>query len=286
MALPPLRTLLARLEEPVEIDLFRIQVDAARRAVERTRDGLRERVPHRASALAEATDDARTRSADVEQIDQRTRVGAMAKLLSTVSNDAVQEHRARASSSLNGSLALLERRIEDARMLAEQVDGLASDAQYGATILLRLRERAIAAGLGAADVGHIERAAALVAAVPGQVAGLAAPLDAPIRQAVGVAQHAAGVLGRLKSGGRAATVGESLLDGLISPDSGPLGQMARAKVAKAAPGLVPDLDRSEGGDAVLAEIEGQRESARERVRRDAEARRAAEAELDALDWDS
>lgn len=60
----------------------------------------------------------------------------------------------------------------------------------------------------------------------------------------------------------------------------------RAKAAAAAPGLVPELDRDGLSVAEAhAEIESGRSSARERARRDAEARRAAEAELDALDGD-
>ena len=98
--------------------------------------------------------------------------------------------------------------------------------------------------------------------------------------------HATRVLTTLRSSGRASTVGEALLDGVVSPDAGAFGQAVRSKAASAAPGLVPELDRDAMSVAEAhAEIESERSSARERARRDAEARRAAEAELDALDRD-
>ncbi len=279
-----LRQTLARLEEPVDVDVLGATVDAARRAVERARDALRGRIPEAVAALAEASADARQRSADVARIDEQTRGGLLATLLSTTDDDAVERKRADAARSLAGSIAVVERRIEDARALATQVPELAADGRYGRDVFERLAARAEGGGLGAPEIERIRAAARVCDAVPDALRGVTSPLSAPIQEAEAAVRGASAVLAELRGTARAATVGESLLDGFVSPDSGAIGQAVRRKIAGAAPGLVPDLDRDAADRATaMAEIESERDTARDRARRDADARAAAMAELDELD---
>jgi|GEM_PF-2249066 len=280
-----LRDVLARFGNPVDVDSLRREVDSARRAAAGHRDALRDRIRHCATGLMEATAATRERSAEVARVDGKTRGGLVGTLLSSVNSEGVDKLRADAEFKLSGDLAVLERHIEDAHVLREQVPRLADDARFGAEIFEALRQRAIAGELEAELVRHIEQAGVAIGSIAGQCAPYAGPLLAPLQGAEAVAEAAAATLGRLRSSGRASTLGEAVLDGVISPDSGALGQLARRKAQEAAPGLVPELERSGGGVGIDAEIDRERAEARQRARRDAEARRLAEAELDALEWD-
>jgi hypothetical protein len=123
-------------------------------------------------------------------------------------------------------------------------------------------------------VSRIGLAADALAGVPGQIGGLGVPLEGPLLEASTVAGHAAVVLTQLRSGVRAATVGESLLDRVI-PSGGTVGKIIRSRIA-------PDREAADLSE-VEAAVEFERASARRSARSDAEARRAAMAELDALD---
>ena len=282
----PLRQLLARFDQPVDVDTLRGEVDSAVRAVEGHAVALRRRIARLDGALREATDAARERAEEVARLDKRTRGGLVGAMLSSMNSEGVEEARREAGFLLSGDLSVLEARVEDARAAGEQVQQLMDDARFGAEVLERLRARAVAGDLEAELISFVGCASQRVGAVAGRVAGMAAPLDGPVRDAKALAQQAGEALADLRGSARASTVGEAFLDGVVSPDSGPLGQLAREAVAKRAPRLVPELDRQAGGRAAaLAEVHDERAEARERSRRDVEARRAAEAELDALEWD-
>ncbi len=281
-----LRETLARFEQPVDVDQIPWRLREARNAAEGHADGLRSRIRHAAADLAEAIRATKARAEEVAAVDKKTRGGMLGTLLASVNSESVEDLRAEAERKLAGDLAVLERSLEQARALIEQIPMLQADADYGAEVLANLQQRAVAGGLDRATVDDIARTGAAVAAVRGAVAGAAGPLFDPYDAGEAVAESAAATLGTLRSGRRAATVGEAMLDGVVDPDSGALGQYARRRAQQAAPGWVKDLDRdaTEFDDA-MAEIDGEREEARRRARREAEARRAAEAELDALDWD-
>lgn len=282
-----LRALLARFDDPVDVDALEREVRAARRAVEGHRDALRDRVRHTATTLAQATAAARERTEDVERLDARTRGGVVGTLLSSMNSEGVEQAREDAEFKLTGDLTVLETRIEDALALVDQVPELRRDCAFGGEVFERLTQRAIAGELDAATIDLVRETGRAIADVGPLTRGMAAPLDAPIKLAQAGAANAGRVLLKLRSGPRASTVGEAVLDGVVSPDTGVLGQMARKAAAKKAPGLVPKLDREAQERAVaMAELAQERDEARERARRDAEARRLAEAELDALEWDS
>ena len=276
-----LRELLERLEQPFDVDSLRLLMDQVGRTAERERDGLRERVPVGVRDLVEATAAARRRADEVETIDQQTRGGLLGTLLASADSEGVERKRAEAGRALAGDLAVLERRIEDARALAHQVQALIDTADHGLRVLDGLKPRAAAAEVAASEVATIDRARAAVATVPGRVVALPSELDRPVRDGLAVAQHADAVLVGLRSTGRASTVGEALLDGVVSPDSG-FGQAVRGKAADA--GWVPgSAEGSLTTAEAAAEVGSERSEARERARRDAEARIAAMAELDALE---
>ena len=279
-----LREQLERLEQPFDVDDLRRLMHELRRTAERERDGLRERVPMGVGELAEATAAAQRRADEVEAIDERTRGGLLGTLLASADSSGVEQRRAEANRTLAGDLAVLERRIEDAHALAAQVQALVQTSEYGLRVLDGLKPRAAAAEVPASEVATIDRARAGVASLPDQVLRLPAALDAPMRDALAVTRHAVAVLTRLRSTGRASTVSEALLDGVVSPDSGALGQTVRKKAADA--GWVPGTEEeSRTAGEAAASVASERAEARGRARRDAEARVAAMAELDALEPD-
>jgi len=281
-----LASLVDTLEQPFDVDALKLLMSQVRRAAQRERDGLRERIPQAAEALVQASAAAKRRAVEVATIDDQTRGGVLGTLLASADSAGVKEKRERAARALAGDLAVLERRAEDARALAAQANRLAETSLRARRVLAGLKPRAAAAEVPAADVAEIDRAAAVVADVPAQVLGLPAALQGPLDGSAAAIEQVGGVLGRLRSSGRASTVGEALLDGVVSPDSGMIGQKLRQKVAEAAPGWVPDLDRGGvGASESVAEIESERAEARKRAQRDAEARIAAMAELDALERD-
>jgi len=255
-----LHELLARLDRPFDVDLLRQHMGQVERAAHRERDGLRERLPRAASDLADAAAAANRRADEVETVAARTRPGFVATLLSSVDADGVEQARARAELALSGDLSVLERRMEDARALAEQVRELTRTAEAGVAMLGGLGPRAAAADVDPAEVATIGPALRAVAALPGQLRGLPAPLDPPLREALAVARRVADLLASMRSTGRAATVGEALLERVV-------GRSADGRSAA----------------EVHAEVADERSSARDRARRDAELRRAAEAELDELE---
>jgi ABC-type transporter Mla subunit MlaD len=277
MAPPSLRSQLARLEQPVEIDAVASEVAAAQRAVQQYRDGLRGGIQAALLELAEAAADVGSRSEQVAKIDARTSRGILGALLSSADDEGVEETRARAASSLSGSLAVLDHRIESTRAWGERVAGLASDARYGQKALEALGERALGGGLDAELVDGISRAAAAVGAVPGQIRGLAAPLQAPLREASATAARAAAVLKQLRSGVRSASLGEAFRDAVLP--GGAVGSAVRG-----VGGWSDDPDRKPSDPReVQADIAFERAASRDQAREEAEANRAAMAELDELD---
>ena len=79
-------------------------------------------------------------------------------------------------------------------------------------------------------------------------------------------------------------MGETLLDRVLSPEGGEITQRLRQAVGDAAPAWVPDVDRDAmGKQQALAELDEQLTSASDAVQREEALRRAAEAELDALE---
>jgi hypothetical protein len=254
-----------QLEEPVEVDSLRRVLDAAVSAAEDERDALGRLAADLPRDLREASADARERSTKVGRIDRETSTGVLGTLLSSADEGEVVRTRERAANSLSGSLAVLEARIEDARAWADRRRTLVSDADRGAEVLRGLRDRAERGGLDGSIVRQIDRAASQVAQVPAALGSLDGALDGPIAAAEGVAEETAGVLGSLRTSQRAATVGEALIDRVI-------------------PSWVPGRERETvNPNDVQAQIEYERASARTRARADAEDRRAAMAELDALD---
>ena len=251
-----LRELLTRLDRPFDVDALSRYMAEVRRTALRERDGLRERVPRVARELREATAATRRRAEEVEVVDERTRGGFVGTLLSSVDSEAVAKRRANAARVLAGDLAVLERRMADARVLAQQNEELIETAAFGVRVLGGLGSRAAAAEVDPAAVATIGPAEAGVAALPGQLHGVAIPLEGPLQEAEPVARYTSAVLASLRSSGRAATVGEALLDGMVSPESGALGQEVRRRTAEAAPGWVPELDREElGADEAAAGVE-------------------------------
>ena len=279
-----LRATLARLARPVDVDAVEREVDAAVVAVERERDALLERLQDGPRELAEAASDVQGRAQTVAEIDDQTSQGVLGSLLASVDEDGVEQTRARAAGSLAGSLAVLDHRIEDVRGSIERLDTLSADAEYGASLLEALGERASGGGLDSAVVSHIGRAASALDAVPASLLGLGSRLDGPLTEATVAADHAAAVLTRLRSGVRASTLGESLLDRVV-PQRGAFSKLVRDRAAAASP-WIDDPDREGAAPAdVAAALDSERASVRVRARRDAEAKRAAMAELDALDDD-
>ena len=277
MASVSLRTQLARLEQPIEVDAVESEVTAAQRAVEQQLGGLREGIRDAVLELAEVAADVRSRSESVARIDARTSGGILGTLLSSVDNEGVEQTRAQAASSLAGSLAVLDDRIGSARAYEEHVKELAGDARYGEKALQALRKRAVGGGLDGAVVDRIARAADAVGAVPGQIRRLPDPLHDPLLAAAVVAEKAADILTQLRSGARASTVGEAVLDTVLP--GGPVG-----KALRAGGGWSDERDHERPtAEEVEAQIGATRDSVRERARRDAEAKRAAMAELDDLD---
>ena len=281
-----LQQLLTRIESWIDADALPGLMAGIVRAAKREQDGLVERVPHEVRRLTEATSAARARAEEVASIDRKTRGGILGTLLSSADAKGTGARRQDAARALAGDLAVVEVRVEDARALVQHERDLIEVARRGEGVLTKLQERAFAADLEASLAATIPPARAAVAALPRVVRGVSAPLDGPVRSAEAVAHEAAGVLAALRGGGRAATIGEAMLDGLVGPDTGALGQRFRRGVADAAPGLVPDLEREIlGGADGRASVASERDGARQRARRDAEARRAAMAELDDLDMD-
>jgi hypothetical protein len=279
-----LHELLLRLEQPFDVDALRLLMDQVGRAASRERDGLVHRVPRAASDLDEATAEALRRAEEVAAIDDKTGGGLLGTLLSSVDHKGVEQRRADAARAVAGDLAVLERRIEDARAQAAQVSALVDVVEYGLGVLDGLKPRAEAAEVPASEVATIDRARAVVAALPARVLGLPAALDEPLVRAEAAAEQAGAVLGRLRSAGRASTLGEAFLDEMVGPDVGALGQKFRQKVAEAAPRWVPGTSQDPlTAEQAKAEVEAGRTEAQERARRDAEARAAAMAELDALE---
>jgi hypothetical protein len=281
-----LHDLLARLEQPFDVDALRRYMSEVQAAAEREHDALAERIPEAGEALDEAAGAASDRAEEVAQVDRRTRGGVVATFLSSVDSDGVEQARNQAERALAGDLGVLDLRIADARALADRAVRLAATAERGATVLEGLRTRAAAADVAPAKVATIAPAWRVLDALPAHLAGLPARLDAPIQRALAAAEQAGGVLTALRTSGRASTVGEAVLDGVVPPDSGALGQRLRRGAAESAAGWVPDLERRRLSEAeAAAELEAGRGSLRDRARRDAEARLAADAELDALERD-
>ncbi len=262
---PSLRERLERLQQPVEVDAIEGVVDAAVRTGERTADGLVDRMHDMPAVLAETAEDTRKRAETVATINEQTSQGVLATLMASHDEDSVVRTRERAASSLSGSLGVLETRLVEARSLGRQATTLMDDARFGVEVLEGLADRAARGGLEAGIVGTIRRAAASLTDLPGRVAGLEGLLLGPIAAAEETADAAAGVLANLRGTEVAATVGEALYD-------------------RVAPRWMPGRARDAVDPArVEAQVAAERASARTRARRDAEARAAAMAELDALD---
>jgi len=277
-----LRQQLARFELPVEVDSVQQQVETTWKSLQRAEQALRESLASAARELAEATSEVATRAQKVAEIDTQTSTGLLGTLLASTNEDEVERTRARAASSLSGVLAVLEHRLEEAREAVRRCASLSDDARYGVDVLERLRERAIRGGLDAKVVRAVEVAAAEAATLPERLIGLDLPMERPLSEATAAAEHAASVLTGLRAGPRAASVGEALLDRVL-PGGGSVGRAVRGRVAEATD-WVSDPER-EGRDlgAVEAEVAYERASARKRARTEADAKRRAMEELDALD---
>lgn len=258
-----LKELVERLEQPFDVDALRRLMNEVGRAAERERDGLLERVPRAARVLAEAAAEAQRRADEVAKVDERTRGGLVGTLLSSADSKAVERKRQDAANALYGDLAVLERSIEDARALAAQVRLMGATLEHGIGVLASLEPRAAAAEVEPSEVATIARARGVLEGIPVRVLGLPATLDAPVSSGLAVAHEASQVLTRLRGTGRADTLGEALF--------GDLAAQERAEPLSAA--------------EAKAQVESTRDEARRRARRDAEARAAAMAELDALEKD-
>ena len=258
-----LQELIERLEQPFDVDSLRRLMDEVARTAERERDGLLERVPLAARTLVEATAEARRRADEVERVDEKTRGGLLGTLMSTADAKGTDRKRADASNALHGDLAVLERKIEDARALVDQVRTFGETLEYGMRVLDSLLPRAEAAEVLPSEVATIRRARRVLGEVPVRVLGLPAKLVSPIASGEAVAHEAGEVLTRLRGGERADTFGEALFGDLAAKE------------------------RTEGLSAAEARagVESTRDEARRRARRDADARAAAMAELDALEKD-
>ncbi len=258
-----LRELLERLEQPFDVDALERLMEEVGRAAERERDGLRERVPLAARHLAEATAEARRRSEEVARVDKKTGGGLVGTLLSSADSRGVDRRRVEAALALSGDLAVLERRIAEAKVLVSGVQALAETLEYGVGVLNSLEPRAAAAEVPAEDVASIVRARRVLEGIPVRILGLPATLDGPVRDGEAIAHQAGQVLTRLRGGERADTLSETFF--------GDLAAQERDK----------GLDAAEA----RAQVDSVRDEARRRAQRDAEARAAAMAELDALEKD-
>ena len=287
MTVSKLRDHLRRLTEPVEVDAIGDVVDKAERKVFLQVDALTDRIVDAIDELRHHRDEVLEMTAKVDALDNATGAGKglMATIRASLANDDVEEARERAAVDLASACAVLERRVQRALALAEDTRILSSDVDFALDALSDLGRRARLAELKR-EAHLINRAVSRLSALVPTLPDLANPLSEPVGQARAASNKAREQIGELRSTERAATVGETMLDSVLSPQGRGVSQKLRRAVGETVPSLVPDVEREsvEHQDA-LAHVDGKLRAARESARKEEELRRAAEAELDALEWD-
>ncbi|MBT3217920.1 MAG: hypothetical protein HN348_02420 [Proteobacteria bacterium] len=282
-----LRERLARLRKPVEVDAIGDVVDDAERAVGVQVNALTNRIADAIVDLRQHRDEVSAMAAKVDALDDATGVGKglMATLRASFADDEVEESRAKAARDLAGVCVVLERRVQRALALSDDTGILREDVGYAIDALQDLASRANGADLHR-EARLVERAISRLRALDAPLQHLDSPLVEPVRQTQAMLNKTMKQAGKLRATERAATVGEAVLDGVLSPRGGHVSRSLREAVGEAVPSLVPDVERySEGHEDVLGEMDAQLRRVRESARKEEELRRAAEAELDALEWD-
>lgn len=283
----PLREHLQRLREPVEVDAIEEVVERAERVVRLQIEAVFDRIRHGIEELDTQRMALVALQVKAHNLNERTGAGKglMATLRTSLANDEIEASRERASFDLQGTSAQLARRMERALAMGEEVDLLIADLHFAIDALGDLADRAGRGGL-ASEADHIRATTQRLRALEPSLDEAAEPLTEPLRRAGKALQDATRTTAVLKSTERAATFGEAALDGVVSRQGGAVSQKLRSAVGEAAPLLVPDLDRDTiGHDAAMDELTATVDGARRRARSDEDLRRAAEAELDALEWD-
>lgn len=282
-----LRERLQRLREPVEVDRIGDVIGDADRAVRLQVEALAGRITDAAAELRQLTRDVTERTEAAQELHEETAAGTgiLATLRATVANDQVEEARDNAAGDLLADAAALARKVERCLALAEDVDTLLADLDFATAGLGDLGRRAAAGGL-TREAGEIQAVLSGLRALRGPLPALADPLEAPVVAASAVVEVATVQAAELRSTERAATLGEAALDRVISPTGGSVARRLRDAVGQVAPALVPDVERDAMGQQDALDALGMKVDAATRAARGDEAlRRAAEAELDALEWD-
>lgn len=282
-----LRDHLSRLRQPVEVDAIRAVVDDAERAVRIQVDALNSRISDAIADLRHHRDELTEMLGRVDALDAATGAGKgfLATLRASMAHEQVEEAREQAAVDLTGGVAVLARRIQRAIAMAEETEVLREDVHFAVDALRDLEHRARGADL-TPEARLVARAGARLTALDPRLEALAGPLIAPVTDAREVLASARARTARFLSTERASTVGEAMLDGVLSREGGAVTQRLRQAVGEAAPGWVPDVDRDAlEHQQALDELDDDLGEATESARREEELRRAAEAELDALEWD-
>lgn len=283
----PLQKRIARLFEPVEVDDVGAMVRTLEKAFDVRINTTIHRIADAVQALEEGAEHLGELDAQARRLQQRTGAGRgmMAQLLSTVDDEGVEDARSQALFDLRASCAQLARSVERAIAMVDDADALMADIQAARDALTDLHGRAVSGG-------HQAEARAIIAAQgrfqtrSASLEGVCDPIAAPAKSAGGVLARAMQTTVDLASTEREAALGEAVLDRAIASGSGPLGQRLRQSIQQAAPGLVPDLEReATNRDDARADLAQRVARARREARSDVELRRAAEAELDALEWE-
>jgi len=282
-----LRERLQRLREPVEVDAIDEVVADAENAIRLQVEALAYRIEGAVADLSTQTRDVVDTRKKARQLHDETAAGGgiMATLRASLANDDVEDARENMAGNLHAEAAGLTRRVQRSLALAEDVDILIDDVAFATSGLADLERRASGAGLHR-EARLIQDATTRLVLLRPSLQDMADPLADPVKAARNVVESATRNAALLRSTERAATLGESVLDSVISPGGGKVAQRLRDAVGDAAPGLVPDVARDAmGRDDALSQLETKLDEASRKAREDEEHRRAAEAELDALEWD-
>ena len=283
----PLQKRIARLYEPVEVDDVGAIVRTLETAFDVRIDTTMDRISDAIQALQEGAEGLSELDAQARRLQRRTGAGQgmMAQLLSTLDDEGVEDARSQALYDLRASCAQLARSVERAVAMADDVDAVVADIQAALDALTDLHGRAVSGGHGA-EARAITEAQGRLRTRSASLGGVVAPITAPAQSAGGVLARAMKTTVALASTERQAALGEAVLDATIASGSGPLGQVLRQSIQQAAPGLIPDLEREASDvDEAHADLAQSVARARREARSDEALRRAAEAELDALEWE-
>lgn len=278
-----LREKLQQLKKPVEVDAIRSVVEEAEQAVADELETHKERIADIIVELERCRGDLHAVMENAEEVDDGTGEdkGLMATMRATFAADKVEEIRERAASNLIGVSGVLTRRLQRAFLLVEDAQTLRNDVQFAADALLDLEVRARVAELRD-EARFIQQSKQRLEALAPRLGDLSTPLATPVRGALDILEEAKRQTAELQSSERASTFGESTLDGVLPDSGGAVTQFLRKAVGDRAPSLVSKRN-TVGYQEALDELGDSLEGSAESALKEEALRRAAEAELDALD---